>query len=275
MKNATKIEAPTAIYESLIEKLKITSRLEDSGQTRTFIAIDPDSSVPIDFPSSPRLAWRFQRLVGNILREFNYNQKSKDVRDVERVLHNFIYEVFQNTIEHGRYSKEGKLIPGLRYLRIRTYIDINIDRLRRRAQGFSELERFLTSHIGHKHPTLRFMELSVSDGGQGIVSHYLNSDSRLAENNSDREALLCQLVSGTKSSKNKLSGVGLGLPNAMDALSKLKAFISLRTEEFWMYRDFINQKEIEYSNKILPVSTARPVNNLRGTQFNVLICISN
>ena len=274
LKNATNIEAPITIYNALINKLKITSRLEDSGQTRTFIAIDPEYSMPIDFPSS-RIAWQFQRIVQNILTGFNYQQKSGRVKEVEKTLYKFIYEVYLNSIEHGRYSKDGQLTPGLRYLRIRTYIDSNIDKLRFRAKGFPELGKFISSHKSNNKSTLRFMELSVSDAGQGIVSHYINSRAGLSKKNYDREDLLYQLIGSNISSKDKISGVGLGLPNAMEALFELNAFISLRTEEFWMYRDFLDENELGHPNIIFPVSNIDHITYMRGTQFNVLICISN
>ena len=266
---------PLTLYEKLISNLEVTSQLEDKGQTRTFIAVDPNYPTPIEFSSSLNTGKKFQYIIQDIFRSFNYKlgQDSVKQRKVKNDLHNFIYEVFQNTIEHGRFSKMGKIIPGLRYLRIRTYID-KVDMLRRRAEGFLELENFI-SRISDSRKTLRLMELTVSDGGQGIVSHYLNSESKAVKEYRDREALLHQLIGGKKSSKDHLSGVGLGLPNAMDALSKLHAFVSLRTEEFWMCRDFNETYEINHAKILQPVTCQVPISRLRGTQFNVVICISS
>lgn len=274
LENIKRETGPSTLYEELDSRLKMTGRLGGEGQTRTFIAVDPEYSMPVEFSSSLGPRKKFQYLVQDILRGFNYklNRDTVSRRKAEIDLHNFIYEVFQNTVEHGRFSKEGKIIPGLRYLRIRTYID-KTDKLHRRATGFLELEKFI-SRCSNKHKTLRLMELSVLDGGQGIVSHYVNSGSRATEDFDDREALLHQLIGGRKSSKDKLSGVGLGLPNAMSALSKLKAFVSLRTEEFWMCRDFNDTYEKGQNEMLQPVSIDHQINRLRGTQFNVLISIS-
>ena len=275
LENAKREAVPDTLYKELDTRLKGTSKLENSGQTRTFIAVDPNHPIPIDF-SSPLPEKKFLYLVQDILREFNYKfgRKPEIHREIEMALHSFIYEVFQNTIEHGRLSKKGELIPGLRYLRIRTYIG-KIDGLCARAEGFPELKKFISRHDKDNQKTLRFMELSVSDAGQGIVSHYINSSSTTAENFDGRIALLHQLIGGRKSSKYKLSGVGLGLPNAMKALSILKAFISLRTEEFWMCRDFNDVDETRQSEVLQPVTTIDPINRLSGTQFNVVIKISN
>ena len=87
----------------------------------------------------------------------------------------------------------------------------------------------------------------------------------------ERLTLLRQLVEGKASSKGSMSGGGLGLPNAMNALSELKAFISLRSEEFWMYRDFSKPSEGKPAELIQPVSAAKEIARLNGTQFNVLI----
>ena len=275
LENVKQEIAPEALYVELNTKLKKTSKLEEQGQTRTFIAIDPDHSTPIEF-SAQSGSKKFKYIVQDIMNEFNYKfeQKPQNHREMEIALHSFIYEVFQNTIEHGRYSEGGGLIPGLRYLRIRTYID-EAGKLRRRAEGFPELERFISRYDNNEQKTLRFMELSVSDGGQGIVSHYINSSySSSAENFDKRKDILHQLIGTRKTSKDKLSGVGLGLLNAMKALSELKAFISLRTEEFWMCRDFNDSDETEQIEILRPVSTMGQINRLRGTQFNVVTSIS-
>ena len=266
LENSKQQLAPNTLNEELKARLKRTSRLEDVGQTRTFVAIDPDYSIPIEFSNGEGLFKSFQYLVQHILKEFGDRYGTRT--QAERALYSFIYEVFQNTIEHGRFAKDGKIIPGLRYLRIRYYIDNTIKRLRDRAAGFPELEDFI---LRRDNPRRRFLELSVSDGGQGIVSHYVNSGSISAKSFEERLALLRQLVEGKASSKGSMSGIGLGLPNAMHALSKLKAFISLRTEEFWMYRDYSKPSEGKRAELIQPVSAAKQISRLNGTQFNVLI----
>ena len=266
LENTRKEPVPDTLYESLKTRLKMTGALEDTGQTRTFVAIDPDYSVPIEFSNGEGLLKSFQYLIQQILKEFGDKYGTRT--QAERALYSFIYEIFQNTIEHGRFAKDGKVIPGLRYLRIRYYIDNTIERLRDRAAGFPELEDFI---LRRDNPRRRFLELSVSDGGQGIVSHYVNSVSISATSFEERLALLRQLVEEKASSKDRMSGGGLGLPNAMHALSKLKAFISLRTEEFWMYRDFSKPSEGKQAELIQPVSAPEQISRLNGTQFNVLI----
>ena len=275
LENNKQKTAPLTLYKELFSNLEVTGQLGEKGQVRTFIAVDPDYSIPIEFSSSSGTGRKFQYLVQDILRSFNYkmNHGSVDQRKAEIELHNFIYEVFQNTVEHGRFSKEGEVVPGLRYFRIRTYID-KVDKLLSRAEGFRELENFI-SRIGNNRNTLRLMELTVSDGGQGIVSHYINSGSTTIKQFDDRETLLHQLIGDKRSSKSHLSGVGLGLPNAMSALSKLNAFISLRTEEFWMYRDFDEAYESTHTEILQPVSIHLPISRLSGTQFNVVISISS
>ena len=276
LENHRQESAPADLYDALENRLKMTSKLECAGQSRTFIAIDPDHSIPIEFSTSLGLPKKFQQIVQDTLKQFGvkFEKKSLDRRQAEIALHNFIYEVFQNTLEHGRYTESGEQIPGLRYLRIRTYTGTNVDKLRQRAIGFPELKEYI-SRSKDKRRRLRFMELSVSDGGQGIVSHYANSVSISTKNCEERESLLYQLVGEKKSSKDKISGVGLGLPNAMDALLKLEAFVSLRTEEFWMCRDFGNPNQAEQAKIMRPVSAANQISRMSGTQFNVMIDFSN
>ena len=63
LENTRKEPAPDTLYESLKTRLKRTGTLEDAGQIRTFIAIDPDYYIPIEFSNAEGLFKSFQYLV--------------------------------------------------------------------------------------------------------------------------------------------------------------------------------------------------------------------
>ncbi len=273
LENVKKLAAPDSLFTALKSRLLVSGCLEDAGPTRTFTAIDPDYPTPAELGRPQVRKSDFHNIVRSTLSQYENRLKGKSYerRRAEDRLISFVYETFQNTIEHGRFTKNNDLIDGIRYLRLHVYVDNSISDLLRRAVGFPELQQFI-ERTQRQRSTVRFVELAVADAGQGITSHYLNSRSPTAPAPDDRAQVLQELIDGRLSSKRSMSGVGLGLPNAMSALRELKAFFSLRTEEFWLYRDYSDQDSAANVRPPLhPVSKIKSIAPLAGTQFNVLI----
>lgn len=273
LENTKKESAPNFLIQDLESRLSKSGLLEEKGPIRTLVAIDPDFPAPAEMGGPQVNKNRFHTIVRKMLTQYEHGlvHKSKQRQHAETQLINFVYETFQNTVEHGRYGESNSLIHGIRYFRIQVYIDNKVPDLVRRATGFPELERFLERPrpIGSGK---RFVELSVSDVGQGITSHFMNSRLEPGSRHDDRAKILQKLIGGRLSSKRAMSGVGLGLPNALSALKELKAFLSLRTEEFWLYRDYARQDEESDAEQYLyPVEHSCSIAPLLGTQFNVLI----
>lgn len=275
VENARKASIPKEVFSALSDRLWRTGIIEiGGGPTRTFLAIDPTHDTPIEFGSVGVLEKsRFYESIEKVLSQYN-QAGSNNWQLHQRALINlisFIYETFQNTYEHGRYNSDSAIISGIRFFRIRHYIDNKSEDLVSRASGFPELQSFLEQSLNGKQ-SRKLIELCVSDCGQGITSHFLNSTSTNISPTKLRVDALNGLVADKLTSKQKMSGGGLGLPNAMSALGKLEAFLSLRTEEFWMYCDFLNKSGTR--NRILsPVHNSRTIAPMIGTQFNVLICL--
>ncbi len=265
--------APNSLISTLKSRLFVSGLLEKGGSTRTLLAVDPDHATPAELDTTQLKKRSFHTVIRNMLDQYEHNSKSKAEirRHAEDQLINFIYETFQNTIEHGRYTSDNDLISGIRYLRLHVYLGNSILNLVRRAKGFPQLETFLNRQQHSRRP-MRFIELAVSDVGQGITSHYLHSKAENSLPMCERAEVLQQLVCGRLSSKSYMSGVGLGLPNAVSALRELKAFLSLRTEEFWLFQDYADQQHSEDPTLFLQsVGKRSSIAPLVGTQFNVLI----
>ena len=273
LENIKKISAPESLFRSLESKLMVSGILENKGPTRTLIAIDPHYSTPVELGGPYLKKNYFHTIFRQMLHQYKHglDKKSVDRHKAEHELVNFVYETFQNTVEHGRYSSVNDIIQGIRYFRVHVYIGNSVDGLVRRASGFPELGTFL-SRPRTRSSEKRFIELSVADAGQGIASHYLNSRPGVQSDVYDRERILQELIGGNLSSKRSMSGVGWGLPNALAALKELNAFVSLRTEEFWLYRDFTDSlRSPSLGRYLYPVKGVNSLARVGGTQFNVLI----
>ena len=278
LENTKKLSAPESLFRSLESKLMESGILENRGPTRTLIAIDPHYATPVELHGPNLRKNYFHTIFRQMLHEYKhgFDKRSAARHKAEHELVNFVYETFQNTVEHGRYSSLNDLIRGIRYFRMHVYIDKSVGDLVRRASGFPELETYL-ARPRTKSSARRFVELSVTDAGQGIASHYLNSLPEERSVTYNREHVLQELIGDNLSSKRSMAGVGWGLPNALAALRELKAFVSLRTEEFWLYRDFA-AGSLDTSSRgryLYPVKRINPITRVRGTQFNVLMDFPN
>lgn len=264
--------APRDLYERFQAQLAETGLLEQVGPTRTLVAVDPYYSVPTEARSPELSKSELYRIFQRMIKGYERGLQSKTEERIraENQLINFIYETFQNTVEHGRYSTDRQVLPGLRYLRIHVYVNNDLSGLLKRAGPFPELVRFLR-RPRDKRSNTRFLEIAVCDAGQGIASHYLTSIEKEECSHEQRLETLQELVLGRLSSKKHMSGVGLGLPNALSALRELNAFVSLRTEEFWLYSDFDKVGSPGSDLRTLePVQHLDHCARLTGTQFNVL-----
>ena len=273
LENTRRHSPPSSLLRSLKSRLSQSGQLDEKGPIRTLIAADPDFPAPVEIGWPQANKNSFGTLVRAMLGQYETGllPKTEHRRQAENQLINFAYETFQNTIEHGRYTETNDLIPGIRYFRIKVYLDNQVRDLVRRAIGFRELEQFLQKPRP-KWGQKRFVELTVSDVGQGITSHFLNSRIETTSLHDDRASILQKLVGGRLSSKRDISGVGLGLPNALSALKELNAFLSLRTEEFWLYRDYTHHVyESNTEQHLIPVEKSKTIAPLPGTQFNILI----
>ena len=264
---------PRELYDQLQVQLNQSGILDSLGPTRTLVAIDPYHSAPAEARGPELSKSDLHRVFQSMIKGYERELRSKtlDRTEAENQLISFVYETFQNTVEHGRYSATKELMPGLRYLRVHVYVNNDVSGLVKRAGTFPELVRFLERPRDKRSDT-RFLELAVCDAGQGIISHYLNSIGKPQCSFEERLDILNDLVGGRLSSKKYMSGVGLGLPNAVSALSQLNAFVSIRTEEFWLYRDFHEAPSRGAGHQTLvPVRHLPCCAPLSGTQFNVLI----
>lgn len=264
--------APRSLSDNLFARLSRTAKLEDKGPSRTYIAVDPKYSVPLELAYGPNRFTAFRKQVVATVHEFGDSSEIKYAmaQEAEEDLYTFVLETFTNTYEHGRFGENNQILTGLRYIRFRSHIGTSADELARRAQGFPELERFLKRR-GNIPGTKRFLEITVADGGMGIVSHFLKSKNLGASSREERLALAIDLLTGRLTSK-QISGAGRGLPNAMFALSCLKAFVSLRTDDLWLCRDFSETVAATGSPPppLGPVA-GDPVSRIAGTHFSILL----
>lgn len=263
---------PADLLKSLMDRLLKAGAIQSEGLARTLIAVDPDRPRPPELQGTRGQIASFMEIIKIFLEKSAYQQtkKTPERERREQQLSRLMYEIYQNTIDHGRYKSDEKLIPGIRYLHLNLYWDSELLTLIERSSGFPTLQSFF-SRKSDKKSSKRFVALSVGDVGQGICSHYVSAVDRQIDTEDERLSILKELVFSTLSSKLSIPGAGRGLPNAIAALKQLNAFFYVRTEEFCLYADFADPLFLRTFRptleSVIEIGSIAPIS---GTQINVL-----
>jgi hypothetical protein len=221
------------------------------GPTRTLVEFDPQQPIALalqDRQDGGDALLNRRRLFGQLLLRF---RRELEVAHVGRgippadagamkALGTFLSELHDNAYEHGRaVDREGRILRGVRYLRLRKQIGKNRDEIISRAGSFPPLRQYLEQTALGAGPQA-VMEAVVSDYGPGIVDHFLQSRQGHSYQHVERRALLHRLLHESLTAKGLDPSAGLGIQRALRAAKELAGFVSLRTGEFWLAQSYNN-----------------------------------
>ena len=228
-----------------IEKNGIRTPETTGGKSLTFCAFDPELPTPIGFVGIQGKASFIRTLLG-VRKDFfeiglgeRFSDKVSQTAD--HAVAGFVYELWQNGIQHGRFDADHQAIRGMRYLRLRKHVGGKFEgqRFLNRAAGFPELQSYLGRAVRNSQH-YKFYEVAIADSGIGIVERFLATRPefrRYITRPNDHSALINRIVKESLSSKLNQAGAGHGLEQALRAVGALKGFLSLRTGRSWLYHD--------------------------------------
>lgn len=209
-----------------------------SGKTRLLVEFDPQHSIAqlLEASNLQSRALLFRNLVLMFRKDLEYGHRSRglEVRDQDEVgsLTTFLSELHTNAYKYNR-----DVIPGLRIVRLRAHrASGRRDELFGRTSGLPILQEYLEGAISGRG-SHGVMEANVSDFGHGILDHFLHSGRGTFYRKRNRREVLHHLIHRNLSSSSSPSA-GHGLPNVLRSAKALKAFVSLRTAEFWLAQTF-------------------------------------
>jgi hypothetical protein len=263
------------LKRAIIEKEGIKTPEKTSGQALTFCAFDPDEPIPlgfVGFDSKSTFMGKFREYRRNCFEVGSGAGFSDRIpADVDGQLAAFAYEIWQNGLQHGRLDRLNQDIVGMRYLRIQKHVDYNKAAFLERATGFAELQSYLDREIqGTKAFT--FYEVTIADNGLGIVERFLATRPEYGQGKLTRDAvnaLINLIIDQALSSKLSHSGAGHGLELAIDAVRKLRGFISVRSGNSWLYQAFHHHAVGREGSQLLNVDCTSALASV-GTQINLL-----
>jgi hypothetical protein len=144
----------------------------------------------------------------------------------------FIFELYDNADQYGRPPVYDR---GFRMLRMRKHVGNNREELLTRAGTLPGVQDYLARVFPAGVGTVALIEASISDFGPGIVDGFLASPAGSAYKRSDRGDLLDRLIHERFGSRPADPASGRGLSNALEALSSMGGYASLRTGEFFAW----------------------------------------
>lgn len=178
----------------------------------------------------------------------------------------FIKELFENAYQHGRRPDEaGRTNPSLRFIRFRKIVGDPRLLYRRAGESTPILQSFVSDSLAHKRES-GFLEICISDFGRGILDTFLATPAGKSHQSRERHQVLDQLLYENLTSNSLDPAAGHGINNAMLAARRLRSFVSLRTNEFWLARSFASDAAAQH---LADVST-QPLGKVSGTHWQFI-----
>lgn len=278
----------TEARRSLAERLDILEDPPGSKETLTFCAIDEETRrQPIALSGLSSKA-AFTTQFGKYVKDYFDRGPSVDFSasiapglfdqgaSTEEAIYGFVYELYQNTVSHGSLNEHQDIVRGLRTIRLRKRVGSKTSRdsFIRGAKEFGELENYLEETTPAKG-LFKFYEISISDNGMGILSRFRTSRSLPkgpGEGRSDDLELLNHIVAESLSSDTRKSKFGEGgLQKALRAVDRVRGFVSLRTDDLWVFRSPESADGVTADDWLTPVKCADELSRIPGTHFSLIL----
>ena len=269
-------QSSTELLERITTAGGILEPKESRGSSITFCAFDPDWTEPAALSGTVTNRPLFKRTFAAYRTKYleigTGLQHTAETREADNDLADFVFELYQNTFEHGRLDAHDRPIPGMRYVRLRKHIGVNKASLVSRAGEWPELKAYLEWVIPNGKE-FKLYEITVSDQGLGMIGRLTAKRPDLVRplaSVEERTALLNEMLLHPVTSKRDFPGTGYGLSRTLRAISRLQGFVSLRTDRSWLYGSSAIDEELEKTG-LKPVPGATDLPKVTGTLFNILL----
>lgn len=275
--DVTEIQEEVAFNNGIMEPHNSVDKVV--GSTLTYCAFDPDYTEPLALSGLLYQKQKFSRDFAALKRrhfERDQGDRTMDLfaENPEEDLAQYVFELYQNGYEHGRYGiDKSTILPGLRYISVRKHIATSEEILREYSSGFSELDQYLKRH-SEESKGFKYYEVSVSDRGLGIIRRFLmdRPDHTVdIENRNECGILLRKLLTESLTSKKSADGAGGGLLRALRAVKTLNGFLTLRTDKFWYCAAFPRSDDTLPTSELREVRCDVTLERIAGTHFNAII----
>lgn len=227
----------------------------------------------------------FRVLLPRVLSHLSVGLVDKLSEGQIELLSALIYQLFQNTDEHGAYDVHGsRYAAGLRGFTARLTTLDDVPSLVRYAGDDTVLRSYLSKlavlpSLQGTEPKekkllprpVRLVELSVFDTGPGLALRWLSQNKgvkRYADFSEEKELDAIQHCFEKHATTKATQFSGLGLTMALMAMRRLNAFMTLRTGRMSLYQDFSAARTDSFEPKRRYPKTQR-LSEIAGTGYTV------
>lgn len=189
-----------------------------------------------------------------------------------------IYEIIENTEQHGKIElNTGKVNKSIRGL----VIDYKLWTKNQSPESIGGENTPITNYLKslrNGDDAIHLLEISIFDSGQGIFKSFESNSNYDLEK--EVEIIKNSFAKGI-TSKADSYGYGRGLFNVRDLLNKRSGFISIRTGQLSLYRDFSKNSLVEKENEPLKLfdeiskssSSYNKLKPVEGLAYSILVPI--
>lgn len=244
------VEVQTQLLEALWSSVQRGGGEVGDGKRRYLVFRDPDYSVPHCLRHSSAKSFpipsEFELLIRQMCLKLT-GQGTAGLPSSESSVITFLYEAVRNSHEHGRYDKNGQLIPGIRGVIAEKYIFESAGSMMKRKDLPDAIKGYLArlwqakpGSSSGEHRKRMFFSFTVSDFGQGI------QNTLPAVVNESSWVRLNRAFSPGESRKPHGDDLnrGLGLAKVWRAAARLKAFLFVSSADLMGYKDFSGETAV-------------------------------
>jgi hypothetical protein len=211
---------------------KRSGLLGEGGNWRTLVEFDPEADVAQQLDTGDDRRTSFMALVSKTLAQLEVGALGGRVAPWDAgprlTVLQFLHELHQNGWEHASDQR------GIRVVQLHKHLHPKREGLERKAGSFDELRSYISRQA---QGVINLVEASVSDFGPGLLDGFLASAPGARYKSRDRREVLTALLHEKLSGKPGDPDAGLGISQALQAARAMEAFVSLRTNEFWLVMD--------------------------------------
>jgi hypothetical protein len=230
-----------------------------SGQWRAVVEFDDRRAKSLAKLTDDKIYFSrraFEEVILNILielevlwpkRRMELDEDERKAQDAARSgITRFAKEIFENAYHHGRRgARPGEHVRDVRFMRFRKFFGAPDELGRRIKSDLEPLDQYGQSRVLEQvsRGAASLIEVSISDFGPGMVDGFLSTPAGLKHQPRPRAAVLHDLLHTQLTSDSLDDNAGEGTMKALRALRELRAFASVRTNEFWWGAQFSGDEE--------------------------------
>lgn len=225
------------------------------GPRYSVVSREPDSPIPSILGGGqtfPEATTHFRDVFRRALKQIGGDHKDLSVQQ-ESVI-SYLYEVAQNSYEHGRHGLDGRIRKGLRGITFERIVFAARDEVLRRKEFPAEIVEYFHREREVSKSNL-FYACTVSDLGLGIH----NTMPRAGEMPPIDLINRAFLTGEGRKKKEGESAEGAGLPYVYACATQLKALLFVKSAELYALKDFSKQGPeglTKLNLKGIPIGTA-------------------